>query len=98
MVRITSGSKERSSTALPCLDEVYFVKHTTICHAMIVSTIMNICMFSSYAQYVFSLESNIRGRSGGGGGLSEFETFVMGLFIPVHAPFNPPPLDLPLLG
>ena len=41
----------------------------------------------------------------GGGGvegarppLSEFQPLVMGLFATVHAPSNPPPQDLSLLG
>ena len=30
--------------------------------------------------------------------LSEFETLVMGIFVPAHTPPNPPPQDLFLLG
>ena len=42
-------------------------------------------------------------EGGGGGGvegarpLSEFETLVMGLFVPLHAPSITPPQDLSLL-
>ena len=38
------------------------------------------------------------GRGGRTPPLSEFQPLVMGLFATVHAPSNPPPQDLSLLG
>ena len=82
------------------LVECYFLLNVHYICCTCISTIhySNIYTDAVFTTNLFLFILNSRTLGEHASPLSEFETLVMGLFVSVHTPSNPPPQDLSLLG
>ena len=76
-----------------------FVVEMDVCQ---ITQLQLVCSGEKWLDFVkkvnYDTEADLGGRGGRTPPLSEFETLVMGNFVPAHAPPIPPPQVLFLLG